>query len=116
MSELLKRQKLFMRLLPKLLNHIHELGYECTIGDGFRDPRVFGRIGDAIGYGHASSAHKRRLAIDIHLFRGDEYCSRTEDHAVLGEYWKSLDPLCRHGGDFLDPDGSHYSIEYEGYM
>lgn len=115
MSELGDKQKKFMRLLPRLIDYIHEQGYECTGGDLLRDPRVFGHVGTFKGYGHKNSNHKRKLAIDINLFLGGEYLDMTEDHQRFGEFWKSLDPDCRWGGDFPTPDGNHYSIAYRGH-
>lgn len=114
MSELGDKQKKFMRLLPRLIDYIHEQGYECAGGDLERNPRVFGPVGTAKGYGHRNSNHKRRLAIDIHLYKDGEYLDMSEDHRPIGEFWKSLDPDCRWGGDFPAPDGNHYSLAYRG--
>lgn len=105
-------QRLFGRLLPGLLNHILSCGYEYTLGDAYRDPRVFGEIGEKQGYGHAKSGHKKRLAIDINLFKDGVYLQKTEDHAIFGDWWKKQHELCRWGGDF--DDGNHYSMEWEG--
>lgn len=105
-------QRLFMRLLPRLIDHIHSQGYECTIGDAYRDPRVFGEIGEGLGYGHPRSGHKRRLAVDINLYKGGRYLQATEDHVPIGTWWKRQHPLCRSGIDFAD--GNHYSLEWEG--
>ena len=112
MSVLGDKQRLFMTLLPKLLDFIHKEGYECTMGDGYRDPRVFGKVGVKKGYGKPYSLHKERLAVDINLFYDGEYLETTEDHEPIGEYWESLHPLCSWGGHF--DDGNHYSIEHEG--
>ena len=110
-----ERQRLLTRLLPRLLDKAHELGYELTIGDGFRDPRVFGLPGEAVGYGARWSCHKLRLAIDLNLFRDGVYLTRTEDHRPLGEFWESLHPECKWGGNFkAGADGNHYSIRHEG--
>ena len=65
-------------------------------------------------YSSANSVHKQRLAIDLNLFKGGVYQTSTEAHKPLGEYWKSLHPLCRWGGDFSTPDGNHYSMAHEG--
>jgi hypothetical protein len=107
-----EKQRLFMRLLPDLIDFIHEQGYECTIGDGFRDPRSHGAQGvqmhDKFGnviYGRPKSAHKHRLAIDINLFKNGKYLTETEDHRLIGEYWESL--------HFFD-DGNHYSLVHQG--
>lgn len=106
------KQKLFMRLLPRLLDFLHDQGYEVSIGDGYRDPRVFGEAGEKKGYGRRSSNHKIRLAIDINLFKDGRYLTQTEDHQPIGEYWESLHELCRWGGRY--DDGNHYSLEHQG--
>lgn len=106
------KQRLLTRLLPKLLNKAHQLGYEVTLGDAYRDPKVFGELGEKLGYGNAYSCHKLRLAIDLNLFKNKKYLDKTSDHKELGEYWESLHPLTCWGGRFND--GNHYSITHEG--
>lgn len=105
-----QKQRRLTAMLVGLLNHAHELGFEVTLGDAFRDPRVFGLIGEAKGYGRAKSAHKNRLAIDLNLFKDDKWLQATEDHKPLGEYWESIGGSW--GGRFKD--GNHYSIEHNG--
>lgn len=107
-----EQQRLFVSLLPKLISYAYGMGYELTLGDGFRDPRVFGMIGEPKGYGHARSAHKNRLAIDLNLFKDGAYLADTAAHTFLGEYWEGLHPLNRWGGRFKD--GNHYSQERDG--
>jgi len=114
MSELGDKQKLLCKLLPKLIKHARKKGYELTLGDAYRDPRLHGMIGVKKGYGHRNSNHKRRLAIDLNLFKDGVYMDASEDHRFLGEYWESLHPDCRWGGRFND--GNHYSIAYRGQM
>jgi hypothetical protein len=103
-----------MWLLPLLINKAHELGFELTQGDGFRDPRVFGKMGERRGYGESNSCHKLKLAKDINLFKNGDYLEDTEHHRELGEFWESLHPLCRWGGRFQD--GNHYSLTHDGHM
>lgn len=100
-------------MLPALINKAIELGYEVTLGDAYRDPRLHGAVGEKKGYGHSKSCHKLRLAIDLNLFnKGGEFMQTTEDHRELGEWWEKQDPLARWGGRFND--GNHYSFEHEG--
>lgn len=110
MSELFTKQTKLTRMLVDLLNFAHSQGYEVTLGDAFRDPRVFGAVGEAKGYGNKSSAHKQRLAIDLNLFRDGQFLGSTEDHRPLGEYWESIGGTW--GGRFQD--GNHYSLEFRG--
>ena len=107
-----QKQRLFMQLLPRLLDYAYENGYELSLGDGFRSPSMFGEVGIKQGYGRASSNHKVRLAIDLNLFKDGNYLTSTEDHTPLGEYWESLHELCSWGGRFND--GNHYSFEHHG--
>lgn len=109
-----------MRLLPRLIDKAHELGFECTEGDAFRDPRVHGAVGVKMSYSHPKSAHKLKLAFDLNLFRdvdGDgvlDYLETTERHRPLGEWWEKQHELCRWGGRF--GDGNHYSLFHDGVM
>jgi len=109
---LLEKQFLMTRCLADLLEFAHARGYAFTLGDAYRDPRAFGEIGEEKLYSHAYSNHKRRLAIDLNLFKDGEYLTETKDHEPLGLYWESLHPLCAWGGHFND--GNHYAIQHEG--
>lgn len=109
-------QRKFSRCVGLLILQAYEMGYEVSLGDAYRDPRVFGMVGVRNGYGRANSNHKRRLAIDLNLFKNGEYLDMTEDHRELGEWWEELGvreslPLSW-GGRFND--GNHYSCEYRG--
>ena len=64
-----EKQELFMRLLPRLIDKAHELGFEIRGGDLFRDPRVHGQMNVKQGYGAPNSCHKLKLAIDLNLFK-----------------------------------------------
>ena len=103
-------QRQFARMVPRLIDMAHDLGYEVTLGDAYRDPRVHGAMGVRKSYSHPRSAHKQRLAIDLNLFRDGEYLESTEDHRPLGEWWESQGGVW--GGQF--DDGNHYSLEYGG--
>lgn len=105
-----KKQALFARMLARLLDQADAMGYEVTIGDGYRDPRVFGAIGVRQGYGHPKSAHKYRLAMDLNLFRDGQFLQSTADHKPLGEWWEAQGGTW--GGRF--DDGNHYSLEHDG--
>ena len=109
-----EKQELFMWLLPRLIDKAHELGFEVRGGDLFRDPRAFGKVGESKGYGNKNSAHKKKLACDLLLFKDGVFLTQTEDHQPLGEWWEKQHPLCRWGGRFND--GNHYSLEDSGTM
>lgn len=105
-----EKQSKFVKMLADLLDFAHTRGYEFTLGDAYRDPRLHGEVGEKKGYGHPRSAHKQRLAIDLNLFKDGKYLSSTKDHEPLGLYWESIGGAW--GGRF--EDGNHYSLEHEG--
>src|SRR5690554_7031486 len=104
------KQRIFTRMLADLILFAYERGYELTLGDAYRDPRVFGPVGTRKYYSSANSLHKERLAIDLNLFKDGAFLTRTEDHRELGEFWEAIGGTW--GGRFND--GNHYSVEHNG--
>ncbi len=99
---LLAKQAKFVRMVALLLEWAHLQGYDVTFGDAFRSPHV--------QYGHPKSLHRKRLAIDLNLFKNGKYLDKTEDHLPLGQFWESIGGTW--GGRF--DDGNHYSCEHKG--
>ncbi len=105
---------LFTRLLAQLITWANANGYETSIEEVMRS-KAQALSNAASGTGISNSLHLIGLAADINLYRNGEWLTRSEDHAPLGQHWKSLHPLCRWGGDFRPrPDGNHYSLEWHG--
>ena len=127
-----EKQELFMRLLPRLIDKAHELGFEIRGGELQRSeeaarwnaehcrvckrtkPRHAPNGHQFRAIGIVESLHRKKLAIDLNLFRGELFLTQTDDHRELGEFWESLHPLCRWGGRFSNPDGCHYAITHGG--
>jgi hypothetical protein len=103
---LLSAQQRFALRIAQLITWGFANGYAITLGDAYRDPRVFGPIGTRIGYGSAASLHKLRLALDLNLFRDGAYLTDAASHAPLGAQWERLGG--RWGGRFADPN--HYEL------
>lgn len=100
-----------MALLPALITFAYQNGYELTGGQLHRSDEEAERLA-RLGLGIKNSVHRLKLAIDLNLFKDGKYLSSTESHRFLGEFWESLNPLCRWGGRF--GDGNHYSLEHNG--
>ena len=100
----------FTGMVARLILHAEQLGYGLTLGDGYRDPRVFGSIGVSEGYGHPESNHKRRLAVDFNLFDDGVYVIDPKPYEELHEYWRSI------GGSTIEDDLNHFSIKYRGIV
>lgn len=101
-----EKQSKFARMVADLIIHAYGMGYEVTLGDAYRDPRLHGGMGIKKGYGSANSFHKQRLAIDLNLFRDGKYLEGTDAHKPLGEWWEIKGGTW--GGRFRD--GNHYSL------
>ena len=110
METLRQKQNKFARMVVPLLQKAFELGFEVSLGDAYRDPRVHGTQGVKLSYSGGDSAHKWRLAIDLNLFKGGKYLTKSTDHKQLGEFWESLGGTW--GGRW--DDGNHYSLEHDG--
>lgn len=119
------KQRLFTRLLPKLLDRIHGAGYECALGEGYVGLSIAHaehQLGEAVTFAQTlhrrDGGHYKKLAQDVDLFRFNpgtlkfDYVTDTEGHRPFGEFWESLHPLCRWGGRFSD--GNHYALEDGG--
>ena len=110
-----EKQKLFMSLLPRLIDEIYKQGFECTGGDLWSKAEYKAH--------KVNSNHHIRLAIDLNLFKDGTFLTDAMAHKPFGEFWETLHPLCRWGGNW-DKDGTpfekgefdanHYSIEHEG--
>lgn len=105
-----QKQSRFALMCARVILKAHELGFEITLGDAYRDQRVFGAMGERQGYGESKSAHKQRLALDINLFKDGVYLQGSDAHRSLGEWWESQGGCW--GGRFND--GNHYSVEHNG--
>ncbi len=112
METLRQKQSRFAVEVARLIIKARQLGYDVTLGDAYRDPRVHGALGVRKSYSHPKGAHKVRLAIDLNLFRNGEFLETSEDHRPLGEWWEAQGKDHRWGGRF--DDGNHYSFEHEG--
>jgi len=115
-----EKQRLFTYLLAKLVIWAYENDYELSYGEALRT-LAQAKLNASTGIGIVNTLHAIRLAVDFNLFKDaslesdeDIYQKDSEAYRPLGEYWKSLHPLCRWGGDFKSKDGNHFSMEHEG--
>ena len=108
-----EKQRLFTRYVGMLITWSYKNGYSLTWGDAYRSPEQ-AAANAATGSGIVNSLHCKRLAVDLNLFIDGTYITNSDAYKPLGDYWKSLDPLCRWGGRFARSDGNHYSLLWEG--
>lgn len=110
-------QEEFAIAFANLIVEAYKRGYRVRLGDTFRDPRVFGHMGEKNegAYGRKNSLHKLKLAGDLNLFKDGEFLEETDDHQELGEWWELTyaEFGASWGGRFND--GNHYSFKYRGF-
>lgn len=111
----IEAQRAFTRCLFKLMAWaFSQPGYELRLGEALRSKEEAERLAKS-GAGIANSVHRERLAIDLMLDINGIYQKLTKAYRPMGEYWKTLHPLARWGGDFQTrPDGNHFSFEWRG--
>ena len=107
-------QEEFAQSAAKLIQRAAELGYTVTLGEAWRTPQQAQWDADH-GSGISHSLHIERLAIDLNCFKNGQLIRDGSQLKDLGEWWKSLGPKYRWGGDFTHlPDGNHFSITPDG--
>lgn len=108
-----EKQQRFAVLVAKLILWAFEHGYGITFGEAYRTLEQ-AQLNEKKGSGILNSLHRQRLAVDLNLFANGKYQTDPEAYRPLGDYWKSLNLLCRYGGDFKSKDANHFSMEHEG--
>jgi hypothetical protein len=112
---LIEEQWLFLKDIYKLIEKAEELGFLLTGGELYRtleQQEIYVRMGRS---NTLNSQHLKRLAIDFNFFKdidGDGIKDLTYDKEIvrpLGEYWESLSPYNRWGGNWnLFKDVPHF--------
>lgn len=111
---LLEAQQLHFECLIKLGTWGLANGYKFTGDEYLRTPEQ-ALANSQSGAGILHSLHLIRLAIDLNVFKDGVFFKTVEEYRPLGDYWKTLDPLCCWGGDFTTrPDADHFSITWQG--
>lgn len=109
-----QKQRLFTKLLGKLIDYAYSKGYELSIAEGY--------IGDSINKPSEDTPHLRhgahfnRLGIDLNLFIAGTFISNGSHPAWLdlATFWVNLNPLCRCGYFFSSRDSNHFSLIHNG--
>ncbi len=108
-----EKQEIFSYNLALLILFAYAHGYRIRTGEVWRSDAAAQANAEA-GIGIENSVHRLKLAADLNLFKDGQFLTESEDHKPLGDFWKSLHPDNRWGGDFSNPDGNHYSMTHGG--
>jgi len=106
---LLAKQKQFAIASAKLILFAHDNGLDVTYGDAYRDPRLYGKMGEKLGYGNKNSCHKLRLAVDFNIVINGKIAGH-DAYNKLHDYWDTIG-----GSERIPEDLNHFSFLHEGY-
>ncbi len=106
---LIPEQAAFVLDLCKLVQFATAQGWQVTLGEGFRTPEqqaIYFREGKSKTM---NSNHLRRLAQDYNFIRDGVAVWAKSELQPVGDYWESLNPKNRWGGNFVNfPDTPHF--------
>jgi hypothetical protein len=101
-------QFIFSLNVSKLVAYMYMQGYTCSLGEAERTKEM-AELYAKKGVGIIDSLHRKRLAIDLNLFKGGDYLPTTTAHMEFGAFWENLHPQNVWGGRWHD--GNHYEME-----
>lgn len=95
-----QEQAAFLLDMCKLIQYATEQGWMVTGGELYRTPEqqeIYVKTGRSRTM---ASNHLRRCAIDLNFFKNGQLVWDKQQLAPLGQYWESLNPKNRWGGNF----------------
>ncbi|MDO6808089.1 M15 family metallopeptidase [Zobellia galactanivorans] len=99
-----QKQRIFTINVAKLIVEAYNRGIELTFGEVFRTTEqqlLYVQSGKSKTM---NSNHLRRLAVDFNFFINGKLTYDWNDIKPLGEYWETLHPANRWGGDWNKND------------
>ncbi|WP_166964615.1 M15 family metallopeptidase [Yeosuana marina] len=102
--KLSEQQRIFTRNIAKLIVFAYQHGLELTFGEAYRTNEqqlLYVQTGKSKTM---NSNHLRRLAVDFNVFVNGNLTYDWATIKPLGDYWKTLHPLNRWGGDWNKND------------
>lgn len=124
---MVKTQWIFTKNIARLIKYIESVGYVATFGEAYRtiDQQMLYFYGwhvdiadDRIGFLKGkklswtmNSNHRKRLAIDLNFFIDGKLTYDKDDLQIIGDFWESLHPKNRWGGNWKTPDTPHFEMQ-----
>ena len=94
------QQQLFTSNIGRLIAYADSLGYGLTFGHAWRSLNDQARLVREGKSKTMESNHLSRLAVDFNVFIDGELTYDWQKIKRLGDYWESLHPKNRWGGDW----------------
>ena len=92
-------KEIFTTHVVSLIQTAWSLGYQVRIGEVFRTPEQQALYVTTRRSETMNSMHLKKCAIDLVLLRNNKICG-YEEIKPLGDFWESLDPKNRWGGNW----------------
>tara|TARA_R110002051_G_scaffold297564_2_gene363975 strand:+ start:32379 stop:32735 length:357 start_codon:yes stop_codon:yes gene_type:complete len=102
--KLSEKQQIFTLNVSMLICQAYSTGLKLTFGEAYRTTEqqlLYVQSGKSQTM---NSNHLRRLAVDFNVFKNGILTYDWEDIKPLGDYWESLHPANRWGGDWNKND------------
>lgn len=102
--KLSEKQQIFTFNVSMLICKAYEMGLGLTFGEAYRTREqqlLYVQSGKSQTM---NSNHLRRMAVDFNIFKDGNLTYNWDDIKPLGDYWESLDPANRWGGDWNKND------------
>ena len=99
-----QHQRIFAKHFAMLILFGYDNGFEFSIGEVQRtteQQQIYVSTGKSKTM---DSKHLKKCAGDLNPFLDGRLTYKFEDLKILGDYWESLDPLNRWGGDWNKND------------
>lgn len=101
---LINEQWAFLQDVAKLIQFATEKGFALTAGEMYRSNEQQKIYFDQGKTQTMNSQHIKRLAVDFNFFVNGVLVYDFFKIKILGDYWESLNPANRWGGDFNKND------------
>lgn len=98
--KLSEKQRIFTQNIGCLIQYAYQKGYGLTFGHAWRSPEEQRRLVNEGKSQTMNSNHLNRLSVDFNVFKDGELTWAWNDIKPLGDYWESLHPKNRWGGDW----------------
>ena len=98
--KLSEKQRIFSRNVARLIVYAYQNGLELTFGEAYRTIEQQMLYVQSKRSQTMNSMHLQRLAVDFNVFSKGNLTYDWETIKILGDYWESLDPKNRWGGDW----------------
>ena len=102
--KLSEKQQLFTLNIARLILYAESLGYGLSFGHAWRSSEEQERLFREGLSKTLNSQHLSRLAVDFNIFQNGLLCLEWSKIKELGDYWESLHPQNRWGGDWNGND------------